>query len=206
MKTIFIYGDSNAYGLKAWPLLPEPRYERDNRWPGIVQRDLGDEVEVIVSGLPGRMAGNIESSENEFRNGQDQFLSVLLSHTPIDTVIIALGTNDLKKAFNRSAKDIYEDLLWYQGQSSLCNDARQPVAPKFVYVVPPAVAVASTDNYFGGQESLREKLAQLMKQSPEMECVDLGEVTLNADGVHFSTIGHRQAAEIITSKLKEMGL
>ena len=39
-------------------------------------------------------------------NGHSPFEAVLLSHQPLDHILIMLGTNDLKARFNRTADDI----------------------------------------------------------------------------------------------------
>ena len=45
------YGDSNTWGLEA---STEERLQRWRRWPGVMQRELGEDVHVIEEGLSGR--------------------------------------------------------------------------------------------------------------------------------------------------------
>jgi lysophospholipase L1-like esterase len=47
-KTVLCYGDSNTWG---WNPATQTRYARLERWPGVLQRELGKEYQVIE--LPG---------------------------------------------------------------------------------------------------------------------------------------------------------
>lgn len=51
MKTILCYGDSNTWG---WNPATEDRYARDERWPGVLRRELGEGYLVIEEGLNGQ--------------------------------------------------------------------------------------------------------------------------------------------------------
>ena len=53
MKNILCYGDSNTYGRI--PLAKDgKRFERDQRWPGILEKMLGSQFHIIEEGLGGR--------------------------------------------------------------------------------------------------------------------------------------------------------
>ena len=62
MKTILCYGDPNTYGSKPIDIdmLETPfvstsyRFSKEKRWTGILQKELGNEYEVIEEGLNGR--------------------------------------------------------------------------------------------------------------------------------------------------------
>ena len=64
MKTIVCYGDSNTYGYN-----PENgfRYEYEERWTTILQKELKDSAIVIPEGLNGRTT----SFEDELRPGRN---------------------------------------------------------------------------------------------------------------------------------------
>ena len=97
MWEILCYGDSNTWGYN--PSTKE-RYDRYERWTGILQFTLGDEYHVIEEGLNGRTTVWDEPIEGEYKNGKTYLVSCLESHKPLDLVIIMLGTNDLKKRFS----------------------------------------------------------------------------------------------------------
>ena len=92
MKTVVCFGDSNTWGYI--PGSGGERFPREQRWPVILQRELGDAWDVIAEGLSGRTA-TIDRPDSEGRNGLPYFLPCLLSHAPLDAVVIFLGTNDV---------------------------------------------------------------------------------------------------------------
>lgn len=91
-RTLVCFGDSNTWGYV--PGSGGERFPREQRWPVVLQRELGDEWEVIAEGLSGRTA-TVERPDSEGRNGLPYLLPCLLSHAPVDLVVIFLGTNDV---------------------------------------------------------------------------------------------------------------
>jgi lysophospholipase L1-like esterase len=93
MKTVVLFGDSNTWGY-----VPgsngEGRFPRDVRWPGRLAAELGLDWEVIAEGLNGRTA-TFERPDSDGRNGLPYLIPCLVSHRPVDTVVIFLGTNDV---------------------------------------------------------------------------------------------------------------
>lgn len=109
--TILCYGDSNTHGVK-----PDRkgRYAADERWTGVLQKQLGGEYYVIEEGLGGRttdLAHHNPAKAN--RNGLDYFKPCIDSHMPLDVIIIMLGTNDLKTIYSRSVEDVAQALKQY---------------------------------------------------------------------------------------------
>lgn len=92
MKTLVCFGDSNTWGYV--PGSDAERFPREQRWPVILQRLLGDAWEVVAEGLNGRTA-TIDRPDREGRNGLPYLLPCLHSHAPVDTVVLFLGTNDV---------------------------------------------------------------------------------------------------------------
>ncbi len=103
MKYVLCYGDSNTWGASPDQL---PRYEFAERWTGIVQENLKDEVHIYENGLNGRTTVFHDDVELG-RNGRVGFDTVLDMNAPLDLVIIMLGTNDCKQRFsNHPAWDV----------------------------------------------------------------------------------------------------
>ena len=92
MKTLVCFGDSNTWGYV--PGSGGARFPRETRWPVRLAAALGEEWEVIAEGLNGRTA-TVERPDSEGRNGLPYLLPCLLSHAPVDLVVIFLGTNDV---------------------------------------------------------------------------------------------------------------
>ena len=102
MKTIMCFGDSNTWGympkLEMPPLEATNRYPWDVRWTGRLQQLLGGDYRVLEEGLNGRTT-MFDCPMEDHRNGLKDIDVCLSTHTPIDLVVIMLGTNDTKLTF-----------------------------------------------------------------------------------------------------------
>ncbi len=105
MKTVLCYGDSNTFGA-ATVERPDGRYGPEERWPGVMRAALGSEWMVIEEGLGGRTTVSDDPVEGIERNGRTYLYPCLMSHKPLDVVLILLGTNDLKARFGKTAWEI----------------------------------------------------------------------------------------------------
>lgn len=102
MRRILCYGDSNTWGYDA---AADDRFPEEVRWTGVLQQLLGEGFRVIEEGQPGRTTVWDDPIE-EHRNGKTALYSVLESQSPVDLVVLMLGTNDLKPRFSLNAFDI----------------------------------------------------------------------------------------------------
>jgi lysophospholipase L1-like esterase len=91
MKSILCYGDSITWGYNP---ADGTRFPFSDRWPGILQAELGGSFRVIEEALPGRTT-SIDSPYLPDRNGKKSLQLVLESHMPLDLFVLMLGTNDL---------------------------------------------------------------------------------------------------------------
>ena len=91
MTAVLCYGDSNTWGYEA---STAERLGRWDRWPGVLQRELGDDVHVIEEGQNGRTTV-FDVPFEPHRNGLTHLPVALPTHHPLDVVVIDLGTNDL---------------------------------------------------------------------------------------------------------------
>ena len=105
MKHIVCFGDSNTHGYCADPkdcAEGGNRYNEAERWPCLLQDLLGPEAKVLEEGLSGRTTV-FSDPLHESMSGLEVIYSVLMSHEPVDLLIIMLGTNDTKERFNANA-------------------------------------------------------------------------------------------------------
>ncbi len=130
-RTVVCFGDSNTHGADP---SGAGRMARDVRWPRVMARALGDGYEVIEEGLNGRTTC-WETPIEPGRNGLTYLVPCLLSHAPVDLVIIMLGTNDLKSIFGLGAPEIASSM------ARLVNEARRSLTGPDE--TPPAVLVVS---------------------------------------------------------------
>lgn len=100
MKTILAYGDSLTFGADAET---QGRHRYEDRWPTVLEEGLAGRARVIAEGLGGRTTVFDDFSAATDRNGARMLPTLLASHSPLDLVIVFLGTNDLKTYLNGSA-------------------------------------------------------------------------------------------------------
>jgi lysophospholipase L1-like esterase len=108
---VLCFGDSNTHGTPA----DDPEYVRlgpDVRWTGRLQRLLGDEYDVIEEGLSGRTT-DVDYVDRPHCNGRTYFPAALMSHHPLDLIVVMLGSNDFKTCFERAAPAIADALHGY---------------------------------------------------------------------------------------------
>jgi lysophospholipase L1-like esterase len=207
-KTILCFGDSNTWGF---PPDCGPRYARNTRWPGILQKELGDEYDVIEEGLCGRTTVWDDPIEGG-KNGLEQLVPLIHSHAPLDLLIIMLGTNDLKNRFSVSAMDI----SWSIGRLvKTARDSGNPFfgdAPEVLVICPPPFADLSQspfkDIFIGGSEKSRE-LAPALKafcQQNEIRMLDAGEVIQSSpvDGIHLAPEEHRKLGKAVADEVRRI--
>jgi len=207
-KTILCFGDSNTWGAS-----PEcgVRYDRQTRWPGVLQRELGDGYYVIEEGLPGRNTVWDDPVEGG-KNGLKQLLPLIHSHMPLDLLIILLGTNDFKNRFSVSALDI----SWSIGRLvKAARDSGNPFfgdAPEVLVICPPPLADMSQspfkDILIGAEEKSRQLPAVLgtFCEENNIRLFNAGDVvqTSPVDGVHWEVGEHLKFGAAVAKKVLEI--
>ena len=102
-KRIVCFGDSNTWGCEPGT---GARYGEDIRWPALMGRLLGEGYLVVEEGQCGRSIAIQDVWEGGTKSGMDYILPMIESHLPLDLLIIMLGTNDIKRRFGLSAREI----------------------------------------------------------------------------------------------------
>lgn len=227
-KRILCFGDSNTYGVVSkWRQdgKPSARYNEATRWPRVMQSCLGDEWEVIEEGMPGRTTiyGNIVEKEKQCSTaanpcvGIDYLLPCLLSHWPIDVVILALGVNDLQINVH---KDFVTEKDLYEGMKKLAEVVLSLPRPaegewnRRLYLMSPAPIVQAKGRLevteaYGGERGigLSESFSGIYKSlARELGCrfIDAGNTAVpdEADGVHYTAESHIRLGKYVASRLK----
>lgn len=93
MKFVMAFGDSLTFGADAEN---DARHVHEDRWPTVLEQGLGGLVRVIPEGLGGRTTVFDDFAAAADRNGARILPTLLGTHSPLDAVVIFLGTNDLK--------------------------------------------------------------------------------------------------------------
>lgn len=192
MKRILIYGDSNTFGTAPMRDLEDsPVLARGERWGDQMADALGDDVEVIIEGLPGRTTVFDDPVEGEHLNGLRILPAIIHSHKPIDLLIIALGTNDQKQKFSLGAIDIALGVTRLVREAALSGEVTAVAA-----ICPPPVKLAGElgDIFYGAPERA-VRLPELMKRSVTRQGAaffDAGQhISVDPlDGVHWNRDAH----------------
>ena len=204
MKTILCYGDSNTWG---WDPISESRLDKDVRWPGVLQQELGDDYEVISEGLPGRTTVWTDPIEGHM-SGKDYLIPCLHSHKPIDLVIILLGTNDLKHRFGVTAFDIAEGISHLVKMIQQSGSGHGGRSPLILILIPPPLEKLSksAEMFAGGVEKSKNLSQQYQRVADLLACpyLDTSEyiVTSDVDGVHFDASTHYTLGQVVAREVK----
>lgn len=217
---ILCFGDSGTYGTclrdaqsRGTPT-KDPDYIRldpDRRWTGVLQRTLGDRYEVIEEGLNGRTT-DVDDGNRPGLNGRSYFLPCLLSHQPLDVVVIMLGGNDLKPLYARTPRMIADALGCYVDDvAANATDGRGRVpttilvghilvddtAPRYRDLVGENMDAQLPDRFRALSEAMR-----LVARSRGVSFVDPTPVAhAGDDGVHLSMDSHSRLGELIAAEI-----
>ncbi len=207
-KRILCYGDSNTYGY----IPTGGRYDENTRWPMRMQRLLGESYAVIEEGFNGRTCVFDDPVEGGFKSGVQYLPPCLMTHNPLDAVLIMLGTNDTKVRFGMTPMTIGQSMMQLvrTAKQYAVNEAGEVshiviVAPPLILdnlmqtrhaecFGPQAIAVSA-----GLPRELR-RISKLMRcdffdASPYAEVSPL-------DAVHMTAQGHLRLGEAMADKIR----
>jgi lysophospholipase L1-like esterase len=207
MPVIVAFGDSNTWGFDP---ATGGRFARATRWPTVMQQELGPDFEVIAEGLGGRTTVH-DDPIMPYRSGVEGLPPCLMSHAPLDLLILALGCNDLKKRFSVSAFDIAEGAARLIFLARAYGEAPDGGTPKILLVAPPPLAKLTVyaEMFEGGTEKSRllgQRFGELAKQEG-VAFLDAGAVIRcsDLDGIHYEADQHallgRAVAKAVRSAL-----
>jgi lysophospholipase L1-like esterase len=210
VRTILCYGDSNTWG--AIPVTgdePAPRYPPDVRWPGVLRRELGPGFWVVEEGLSGRTTV-WEDDLQPHRNGRTLLPAALLTHHPIDLVVIVLGTNDLKRRIGVSPLEIAEGAAALAGLVRASDSGPDGAPPGVLLVCPPPLGRQSRgdDAFEGGLEKSQGLAAAFSRIAAayELPLVDAGAhiATSETDGVHLDAEAHETLGRALAEAVRPL--
>ena len=105
-KTIVCFGDSNTQGYNSSNM---GRFTHMERWTCLLDDLLGSGYLVREEGLSGRTT-SFDDPLFEGLNGYSYIHTCMLTHEPLDLLIIMLGTNDVKERFSATPENITKGL------------------------------------------------------------------------------------------------
>ena len=200
-KHIVCLGDSNTHGYCADPADCADggnRFNENERWPRVLEELLGEEYLVLEEGLSGRTTVFADPL-HESMDALSVAYPILMSHEPVNLLVIMLGTNDTKDRLGMNAACIglgMERLV----RKCMSVDCWGKNGPNVLIVAPPPIGDELNDPCMG--TSCAEKSRGIAKYYKEKADL-LGCHFMDANGCEFNSIdymhltrkGHTQLAE-----------
>ncbi|MDH5398408.1 MAG: SGNH/GDSL hydrolase family protein [Cyclobacteriaceae bacterium] len=196
MRQILLYGDSLSWGL-----IPgtRDRLAHDKRWPGIMEKalqDMGMNVRVIEDCLNGRRTA-WDDPFKAGRNGLQGLGQRIEVNSPLDLVILVLGTNDFQSTMQVDAFNSA------RGVETLVNEIRKaPVepgmdVPAILIIAPPHITapVGDMGDKFKDADIKSQGLVEALRivaDNNGCHFYDSNEVVSSGliDGVHLDVDAH----------------
>ncbi len=209
MKTILCYGDSNTWGA-----MPHncKRFPIDVRWTGLLQEKLGSECRILEAGLNGRTT-IWDDPYDPYLNGEPTLKPTVLSSSPLDLVVLMLGTNDLKwKTAWEAARGANHLVEIIQSMPQAFVDGK----PNILLVSP--ILVEEPYHYWMAKEGSPCTHEESLKfwQYYKAYGEDAGVTVINGadfanpkpepegDGIHLDAEGHKIFAEKIAVEIQKL--
>ena len=208
LRRILCFGDSNTWGSD--PATRE-RFAPKLRWTGVLAVTLGPAYEIIEEGLRGRTMV-FDDPLLPHRNGSLYLAPCILSHQPIDAIVIMLGSNDLKNRFGVSANEIavgMKELVRIVRTSPLEGPSDR--VPEILIVSPPVLGKRKPD--FVAQFSQADEKSKAlgaamgaMAATLQVPFFDAAAVvtTGDHDGVHFLAEEHAKLGRAVAREVERL--
>lgn len=206
IKHIVCFGDSNTHGYCA---VTGGRFNEEERWTCLLQKQLGDDYLIIEEGLSGRTT-SFPDPIHEGLAGIDYIYPCLMSHEPVDLLVIMLGTNDTKARFGSSAACIALGLKRLVAKAIATTDCWRNGQPHILIVTPKNIdkryeqtEIAKTMGSGCAEKS--EGLAdEYQKIADLMGCSYLDANTVvteqnHIDFMHLTSEGHQELADALAA-------
>ncbi|MGY8838858.1 MAG: SGNH/GDSL hydrolase family protein [Enterobacterales bacterium] len=206
IKNILCFGDSNTWGLNP---VTGKRFDENTRWTSLLNKNLGCAFSVIEAGQPNRTLVHNPPFDGVL-SGVSYLKPYLEAHR-IDFIIIALGTNDLKKRFNLTPSLIADGLndlinsihIYYHQGSTLKS-------PKIIIASPPKIRI--TEQYSRIYEDADIKATELSSAFKSVaannKCTFIDFNTFinvtTDDGIHFESSQHLTVSTKITQLVRNL--
>ena len=209
-RRIVCFGDSNTWGFDAATM---GRFPEGVRWTSLLAEWLGDDFQVVEEGLSGRTSV-VDDPLFEGLNGLTYLHPCLMSHAPLELVVIMLGTNDTKERFNLTSFNIAQGIARLALKAKKTPAGLNGAPLKVLVMAPPPIGKEYMDTEVGKSmgKNCDRKSAELPSHLKELlqlqgtEFLDLsGHVQMNTiDYMHLDQEGHQLLAKLVLQKIKNM--
>ena len=212
MKTIVCFGDSNTHGYRSEDMGRFPLHER---WTGMLQDLLSDDYDIKEEGLSGRTFV-FDDPLFEGLSGLKAIRPVLMTHEPVDLLVVMLGTNDTKERFSATSTNIVRALERFLQHVFTCTDAFVDGKVRVLVMAPPPIGEGyqhtdcATD--MGRDCHLKSapfaELAAALCRTYDVPFLDTsaisGVVMNEVDYMHLTRDAHKYLAEALAKRIPEI--
>ena len=209
-KRILCYGDSNTWGYDP----AGGRYDEQTRWPMRMAALLGDDYAVIEEGFNGRTCVNDDPAEGGYKSGVQYLPPCLMSHDPLDVVIVMLGTNDTKRRFGLVPETVGQGMTQVVRTVKIYGEDAAGNTPRIIVTAPPPILdglmQARHAHIFGEQAIATSRgLASVYRDVAATLGCDFFDAAPYAevsalDSVHLTANGHIRLAEAMAGKIRSI--
>jgi lysophospholipase L1-like esterase len=207
-RRIVCFGDSNTWGFDA---KLQKRFPEGVRWPSLLAEKLGEEFQVVEEGLSGRTAV-IDDPLFEGLNGYRYIHPCLMSHAPLELVIIMLGTNDTKERFHLTSYNIAQGIARISQKAKTTLAGENGECPQVLVIAPPPIGKEYFKTDVGksmgaGCDTKSAELSTYLEELMQLQNTEFldtkGKIPMNTiDFMHLDEEGHKLLAELVFNKVK----
>lgn len=202
MKKIICYGDSNTFGYNP---IDGSRFNENARWTSLLQKNLGEEYEVINEGMCDR-TGFVDNPKGFLYSAQRHFPKMLSKTDNIDLLILWIGANDLQFQYDISIGAIEK------GLKNLIESALNKT--KNIIIIPPVIL---NEKILEGNFSFQfdetsiiksRKIGRIFRQTANANSCsyfDINKITnpSDYDGLHYDENSHKLIADSLVEFIRE---
>ncbi|MFO1049555.1 MAG: GDSL-type esterase/lipase family protein [Geminicoccaceae bacterium] len=221
-RRVMVFGDSLAWGwIPQADGFPTTRFPAEVRWPGVLQTALGPSYEVIEEALNGRTTDLDPPKESVGMsgagyNGAAYLPAAIGSQMPLDLVIVALGTNDLRAENHRTPLEVGISAVRLAAlvQTSGGITGAEYPAPAVLLVAPPVIPLDVVNGPFGpvfgpeasGKSEALGGIYRGLAAAAGVPFLDAAAV-VQADGVdrvHLTAQGHAALGNAVAAEVRRI--
>ena len=211
LRKIVCFGDSNTHGYNSKTM---GRFNEEERWTKLLAKYLGEEYDVVEEGLEGRTAC-FEDPLFEGLCGFKYLYPCIMTHKPVDLLIIMLGTNDVKERFSATPANVAKGIDRLI-QKSIDTKIAFRNEPNILLICPPPInpGYEKTDIYGEMGDHCVEKsraLAPLYEEVAKLKgihFIDAGSIEgvdmYPYDHMHLSLDAHSILAKYLAKVIPDM--
>lgn len=208
-KTIVCFGDSNTHGYDS---STGGRFDDKHRYPCLLEQYLGEGYLVREEGMSGRTTV-FDDPLFEGLCGLSAIYPCLMTHEPVDLLLIMLGTNDVKERFCVNAENIAKGLERLARKAIASTEAWRNGFPNLVLIAPPPIATGYDTTFIANEmgacclEKSRQLAFYYERTATLLGChfFDAGMVPgikmHPADYMHLDEESHRLLAHALAEKI-----